>query len=182
MSNNNQHLKYNNMPIVAYSHEESDEKIGELVCLFKFNWLFHDYIYYEINDNKFLIRTAWIITYPGKVKKSLEIKEGIKLFNFQSKKMEKENKCNWIVKSHYKEWGVAKGSIFKFSNNPNITYEHGVAIGLKAMDENYPLLEVMLLLLGMLVIPIVLILTCVYFLDKKEMRRQEQEDTYISLD
>lgn len=149
-------------PIQYSTNSDSDEKIGEHICLFKYTGAFHKYIYYEIDNNKFLIRTAWIVSYHNKIKKSLENKENVKIFYFGSNRQEKDNKCNWIVKAHFSEWLVDKGSIFKFTNNPNITYEHGVSIGLKALEENYPLLEILIIIIFTLILPITLIIICYY--------------------
>jgi hypothetical protein len=173
-------------PIHYNINSEGDEKIGEHVCLFKYTGAFHNYIYYEIDNNKFLIRTAWIINYHNKIKETLENTENVKIFYFDSDKQEKDNKCNWIAKAHFSEWLVDKGSIFKFTNNPNITYEHGVSVGLKALEENYPLLEILIIIIFTLILPITLIIIYFYIFhthlfksnNSNRLSRTQNSNTY----
>jgi hypothetical protein len=140
------------------SNVRSEERIDETVCLFKFTGVFHQYIYYEFENNIFLIRTAWILTYQNKIKDTLTNNKNITIItNFD----EKINKCNWIVKSKYTEWAVNKGTIFSFASNnytTDLIEKKAIAIGVLALDDNYPIIEILLTIFGSILAIIVFII------------------------
>jgi hypothetical protein len=140
----------------------SSERIDEVVCLYKFTGVFHDYIYFRVKNTTSnetdiaVIRTPWIINYEQKLIKTLEdINENfvnkkelsISIAKWNSK-LESEHKCNWIHKANYKEWGVHKGSVFVLSPANSLLSKYCVAFALSSLDENYPLLEIISIIFG----------------------------------
>lgn len=130
------------------SNVRSGERIDETICLFKFTGVYHQYIYYEFENNMFLIRTPWILTYQNKIKSTLTNNINITIISDFD---EKFNKCNWIVKSKYTEWAVNKGTILNFASNnytSDLIEKKAIAIGVLALDDNYPTIEMLLTVFG----------------------------------
>lgn len=125
------------------------ERIDENVCLYKFTGVFHKYIYYNSNGTDFVVRTPWIITYHNKIKNSLKENNKITIYddNEENDNKWEEKRCDWIVRTHYDEWLVSKGSVF-ISNDNYDSKAAGSAIGVRALDDNYPVTEMLLVVFG----------------------------------
>lgn len=142
--------------------KQNSERIDEAVCLYKFTGVYHDYIYFDVKNitnnetTTAVIRTPWIINYSKKLEKSLEkikvVDVAITVMKWDNDK-EKEFKCDWIHKSKFREWFVNKGSVFITSNSNNeANNKLAVAFANTSLDDNYPMVEMLLTVFGSIIL------------------------------
>ena len=140
---------------IGYSNLRSsslDDKIMEKTCLGKYTGVFHKFLYFADNETStdyYAIRTPWLITYPKKIKTEL-LKNNLTLIDESVIK-----KCGWTTLAHVKNTGVSTGTIYSFSATIESVEDRALLI----LTNNYPIVEMLLVLIGSLLF-FVLFLAC----------------------
>lgn len=161
------------------------EQIDETICLYKYTGVFHSYTYFNlinqdnVTDNTIIvIRSPWLLTYQNKLSDYLDKKENIDMLPSADIKELEDNNCDWIVKAHYKEYGLFKGTIFSnIQNNNSNQIKKAVSIATKTLDDNYPFLEIILLVIGSI---FSFVLSCVIVYYIRNGRRSDRAFNYSS--
>ena len=128
------------------------DPIMSSTCLGKFNGAFHSFIFFAKNESStdyYCIRTAWLFSYPSRIRSELKHHGMIVL------KSNPVDKCGWITLAHIEKNAVSTGAIFKKGN----TIDELTDIASNILFGIYPSLEISLLVC----IPILAaMLYCVY--------------------
>lgn len=158
---------------------KSSERIDETICLYKFTGVFHSYIYFTLNnDTTITIRTPWIITYQNKIKDSLLKNDNINLLTEQQINIIEKNNCDWITKANFREFAVQKGSVFSNINNNNTDQiKKAVSLSIESLDDNYPLIEIFMILL----VPIIIIIALIIYLIIDEIKTKKRNNDNYSI-
>jgi len=196
-----------NTYIIITDNTSSDEKTDENVCLYKYTGVFHSYTYFNLiqsdlsNDQKkeektlIVIRSAWLITYQNKLANSLlsykyidnTSSDRIELLSEDEEKQVKLNNCDWLTKAHFREYGVQKGSVFSNINNNNTEYiKKAVSIATKSLDDNYPDVEISILVIVPIISFFIALFIFGYIEDRKnrngELNNETTRDNYNRID
>lgn len=118
-----------------------DDKILEITCLGKYTGVFHNFIYISQNQTSndyYVIRTPWLLTYPKNLKNALKKK---KLYIYNKNPTDK---CGWTTLAHIKNIGISTGTIYKKNN----TILELNSILTEILSNNYPTLEILLIVIG----------------------------------
>lgn len=118
-----------------------DDKILENTCLGKYTGVFHSFIYFSNNETSndyYAIRTAWLLTYPDRIKKELENN------NLYVYDKNPTIKCGWILRSKITNVGIYTGFIYQ-KNNENKLLQDTASMTLSNL---YPSLEIGLTVIG----------------------------------
>ncbi len=111
---------------------------NEIVCLGRYTGSFHSYIYYSRNasttDEYYVLRTAWLISYPAKIRSAL-VNTGVYVLSDNP-----VDKCGWTVLGFGKNTLVDTGTVLVYGNKSRDM----VSLGLRVLDTNYPLIEIIL--------------------------------------
>jgi len=128
----------------AYPYKNNlDDKILEITCLGKYTGVFHNFIYIannETSDDYYVIRTAWLISYPNKLKNKL------KEFNLIIFDSNPTTKCGWTTLAHVQNFGVFTGTIYRKKNN----IDELNSVLTEILSNNYPTLEILMIVFGSL--------------------------------
>ncbi len=119
----------------------NDDSILEVTCLGKYTGVFHSFIYFAKNNTStdyYVIRTAWLITYPDRIKDSLKEKD---LYVYEKNPT---SKCDWTLRSKIQQTAVERGYIYQKNNEDKQLVE----IASEILIDLYPSLEIALLVLG----------------------------------
>jgi len=114
------------------------DPIMSSTCLGKFNGVFHSFIFYVKNETSkdyYCIRTAWLMTYPSRIRTELK-QHGMVVLNSNP-----VDKCGWITLAHIEKNAVSTGDIFKKGN----TIDELTDIASNILFDLYPSLEISLL-------------------------------------
>jgi hypothetical protein len=124
---------------VNYLRSNLDDKILEKTCLGKYTGVFHSFIYYSANSSStdyYVIRTAWLLTYPGSIRSKL-ISNNMTIIDGSIFK----NKCGWTLVAEAKNAAVSTGNVYYKNNRDTITED----IGIEILYNTYPYLEIILM-------------------------------------
>ncbi len=118
-----------------------DDSILEVTCLGKYTGVFHSFIYFANNETStdyYVIRTAWMLTYPGRIKNALKEKN-IHIFSKNP-----TDECDWTLKSKIQRFAVEKGYIYqKEEENKEM-----IRAASNILYDLYPSLEIALTVIG----------------------------------
>ena len=120
-----------------------DDKILESTCLGKYTGVFHNFIYIannETSDDYYVIRTAWLITYPNTLKNKL------KELNLNIFDSNPSTNCGWTTLAHVQNSAVSTGTIYRKKNNID---ELNSALT-EILSNNYPTIEILMTVFGSL--------------------------------
>jgi hypothetical protein len=123
------------------SQNSLDDQILEKTCLGKYTGVFHSFIYFAENSTSndyYVIRTPWLLTYPGRIIDELESRNMTIIDKSQTKK------CGWTTLAHVSKAGASTGSIYKFKNDNTICEDNALEI----LSDIYPSIEMALLVIG----------------------------------
>lgn len=123
------------------SQNTLDDQILEKTCLGKYTGVFHSFIYFAENSTSqdyYVIRTPWLITYPGRIEDEL-VKRNMTIIDEKQTK-----KCGWTTIAHVKKAGASTGTIYQFKNENTVCEDTALEI----LSEIYPSLEMALLVIG----------------------------------
>ncbi len=160
---------------IAYSSKSYDDKIMEVTCLGKYTGVFHSFIYVANNqttDNYYVIRTAWLITYPKNLKKELK-KNNVYIYD----KAPVSN-CGWTLISKISNYAVSYGNIYR-KNKQDLEFEEKLT---NIVYSKYPTLEIFIICLFTVIIPILLIISWLaydYYKTYKQNRLNANMDNII---
>ncbi len=160
------------------SKNYNNERIDESVCLYKFTGVFHSYTYFNlVNENDInsktliVIRSAWLISYQDKLADSLSKNTNVELLSKDDIKLVEQNNCDWLNKANFEEFAVKKGSVFSnIYNNNTEQVKKAVSLATKALDNNYPAVEISMLVL-IPIISVLLILFSAIWLDERKIKK-----------
>lgn len=141
------------------SKNSNDDQINEISCLGRYTGVFHSYIYFNQNESSktyYVIRTAWMITYPNKIKTQLK-SNNLNIYNNNP-----SNDCGWKLISRITNIGIYTGYIYVKGNSDNNIEE----IAGNILRNTYPTLEIMLtifipIIIVIFIIIIILLITCI---------------------
>jgi hypothetical protein len=143
---------------IVSSKNSNDDQINEISCLGRYTGVFHSYIYFNKNETStdyYVIRTAWMLSYPNKIKTQL------KSNNFNIFDSNPSNECGWKLISRITNIGIYTGYIYVKGNNVNTIDE----IAGDILRNTYPTLEIMLIIF-MPIIGVILIIMVLFIYDK----------------
>ncbi len=127
-----------------------DDQILENTCLGRYTGVFHSFIYYSNNqtsDQYYVIRTAWLLTYPDRIKNELKNK------NFYVYDKNPSTKCNWVLRSRITNVGIYTGFIYQKNEENKLLQEEGQNI----LTDIYPSVEIALTVIGSFIAVCILI-------------------------
>ena len=167
------------------SSNQNTERVDEIVCLYKFTGVFHDYIYFELSEKNanntdiaiITIRTAWLINYENKLKNYIidhydndnDNQYKITILSKDELKNRNIEKCDWKFKASMQEFGVDKGSILSWASNNDTSKitSKAISIAKTSLDDNYPAVEISLAVILPFVGLIIIAYVCEYIKKKK---------------
>lgn len=135
------------------SQNTLDDKILEKTCLGKYTGTFHSFVYFSENSTSqdyYVIRTPWLITYPGRIEDEL-VKSNMIIID-----KKKTKKCGWTTIAHVKQAGISTGTIYQFKNENTICKDTALEI----LSDIYPSLEITFTVIGFFIIFCILFLLC----------------------
>ena len=133
------------------SSNNYDDKIMENTCLGRYTGVFHSFIYVAKNETStdyYAIRTAWMITYPSKIKEKLQEK-GLYIHE------DNIEKCGWKLISKVTNFIIYTGFIY-VKNNEDKDLNTIIS---EILHNTYPTTEIMMSIfipIGFIVILIVI--------------------------
>lgn len=123
-----------------------DDVPMEVTCLGKYTGVFHSFIYFARNEtdkNYYVIRTAWLLTYPGKLKNKLK-EANMTVFD----KNPAGNNCGWTLRARITDIGVGTGYVYTKSAEVQEVSD----IATHILSNTYPVLEMMLIVMPTLAV------------------------------
>lgn len=132
-----------------------DDQILENTCLGRYTGVFHSFIYFSNNktsDQFYVIRTAWLLTYPNRIKNELKKKQFYVYDNNPS------TKCNWILRSKVTNVGIYTGFIYQKNIENKLLQEESANI----LTYLYPSLEIALTVIGSFIAFIIICIAWIY--------------------
>lgn len=127
-----------------------DDVPMEVTCLGKYTGVFHSFIYFARNEtdkNYYAIRTAWLLTYPGKLKNKLK-EANMTVFD----KNPAGSKCGWTLRARITNVGAGTGYVYTKSAEVQEVSD----IATHILSSTYPVLE-----MALVVIPVITIVLAV---------------------
>jgi len=90
-----------------------------------------------------------------------------------------KNNCDWIAKSRFKEFAVDKGSVFSnIYNNDTHYIKQAVSIANSVLDNNYPDVEISILVL-VPIISVILMLFGAVWIEERKNKRNNDENVFV---
>lgn len=146
-----------------------DDKVLENTCLGKFTGVFHSFIYFAQNETStdyYVIRTAWLITYPNRIKTELK-KQNLYVYENNP-----TSKCDWTLKSKIQKFSIYTGFIYQKNNEvKNIQTKAG-----EILTSIYPSLEI-----GLICMPVIIIIFIIIFIYCKYKLEDVRRDNYNTM-
>ena len=145
--------------IIHATTANGDDPIMSITCLGKYTGVFHSFIFYAKNETStdyYCIRTAWLITYPERIRSELK-KHGLTVLDSNP-----TDSCGWTTLAHIEQYATETGDIYKKA----ATIDELANIGSEILYNIYPSLEMALAIL----IPILVLGICIYiriYLDRQ---------------
>ncbi len=124
-----------------YAKNKYDDSILEVTCLGKYTGVFHSYIYFANNKTStdyYVIRTPWMLTYPGRIKDALKEKN---VYIYDKNPV---GKCDWTLRAKIQKAAVDTGYIYE-KNNENKELRQ---LATDILYDLYPSLEIALTVIG----------------------------------
>lgn len=135
-----------------------DDKIMEKTCLGKYTGVFHSFVYFannETTDDYYVIRTPWLLTYPGRIRDELQ-KNNMTIIQKRD-----TQKCGWLTLAHVKMAGASTGTIYRFKDEVKISEDTALYI----LSDIYPSLEMALLVIGCFILFVILVIAKITICD-----------------
>jgi hypothetical protein len=157
--------------IDARNTNSNDDNIMEVSCLGKYTGVFHSYIYIANNNTStdyYVIRTAWMITYPDRLKSALKEK------NLYVMDKNPVDKCGWTLISKIDNYAVSYGNVYR-KNNEDKTLE---TIITSVVYDHYPSLEIFIICLFTVILPVILIVSCILYSELSSKKQYKENHTH----
>ncbi len=134
-----------------------DDVPMEVTCLGKYTGVFHSFIYFagnETDENYYMIRTPWLLTYPSKLKSKLTA-ANMTMFD----KNPAGTNCGWTLRARITDIGVSTGYMYTKSTEVQTVSDTATHI----LSNTYPLLEILLIVIPVIVIMLVVLGLYIYY-------------------
>ncbi len=145
-----------NIIVNSYSNNnDNDDKILEVTCLGKYTGVFHSFIYFAKNETStdyYVIRTAWLVTYPNRIKKELKNNN---LYVFDKNPTDN---CDWTLRTKMTNVGIYTGYVYSRNEiDKNLSL-----ISTTILNTLYPSIEILIICLIIFLIVLPISIICIY--------------------